>query len=122
MKRSSKPIWPGSNIWSRKAAMPSKVASVASFFVSRIDVAVDKLIDERLRQTNDAGERETLAGLRGKVAIANAKLAYQTLQAAVRRRALGEAAAPRARGCSGCFGRAPAPRTRTTATCSMSRS
>ncbi len=57
---------------------PSKIASVASFFVSRIDVAVDKLIDERLPQTKDAGQRETLASLRGKVAIANAKLAYQS--------------------------------------------
>ncbi len=56
---------------------PSKIASVASFFVSRIDVAVDKLIEERLRQTNDAKKREALSGLRGKVAIANAKLAYQ---------------------------------------------
>jgi transaldolase/glucose-6-phosphate isomerase len=54
-----------------------KIASVASFFVSRIDVAVDKLIDEQLRQTNDADRREALSGLRGKVAIANAKLAYQ---------------------------------------------
>ena len=33
---------------------PGKIASVASFFVSRIDVAVDKLIEERLRRTNDA--------------------------------------------------------------------
>jgi transaldolase/glucose-6-phosphate isomerase len=56
---------------------PSKIASVASFFVSRIDVAVDKLIEERLRQTNDAKKREALSGLSGKVAIANAKLAYQ---------------------------------------------
>ena len=55
----------------------SKIASVASFFVSRIDVAVDKLIDERLPRTNDAGERTALSGLRGKVAVANAKLAYQ---------------------------------------------
>ena len=55
---------------------PGRVASVASFFVSRIDTAVDKLIEERLRQTND-GEREALSALRGKVAIANAKLAYQ---------------------------------------------
>ena len=54
-----------------------KIASVASFFVSRIDVAVDKLIEERLRQTNEADERATLSALRGKVAIANAKLAYQ---------------------------------------------
>jgi len=56
---------------------PRKVASVASFFVSRIDVAVDKIIDERLRRTHDAEQRATLSGLRGKVAIANAKLAYQ---------------------------------------------
>ena len=56
---------------------PSKIASVASFFVSRIDVAVDKLIDEHTRQTDNAGELEALEGLRGKIAIANAKLAYQ---------------------------------------------
>jgi transaldolase / glucose-6-phosphate isomerase len=56
---------------------PSRIASVASFFVSRIDVAVDKLIDEHTRQTNNAGELEALEGLSGKIAIANAKLAYQ---------------------------------------------
>jgi transaldolase/glucose-6-phosphate isomerase len=56
---------------------PGKVASVASFFVSRIDVAVDVLIEERLRTTNQADLRATLSGLRGKVAIANAKLAYR---------------------------------------------
>ena len=57
---------------------PGKISSVASFFVSRIDVAVDKLIEEQLRQIKEAGGREALAGLRGKVAIANAKLAYQS--------------------------------------------
>jgi transaldolase/glucose-6-phosphate isomerase len=56
---------------------PSRIASVASFFVSRIDLSVDKLIDECLRQTNDADKRDDLTGLRGKIAIANAKLAYQ---------------------------------------------
>jgi transaldolase/glucose-6-phosphate isomerase len=56
---------------------PGRIASVASFFVSRIDVAVDKLIEERLAKTDDAGLRAALSGLRGKVAIANAKLAYQ---------------------------------------------
>jgi transaldolase/glucose-6-phosphate isomerase len=55
---------------------PAKVASVASFFVSRIDVMVDKMIDERLPNAN-VNAREMLAPLRGKVAIANAKLAYQ---------------------------------------------
>ena len=57
---------------------PSRIASVASFFVSRIDVAVDKLIEERLLGTDDVGMRATLSGLRGKIAIANAKLAYQS--------------------------------------------
>ena len=56
---------------------PGKVSSVASFFVSRIDVSVDKLIEERIRQTDNADQGKRLAGLRGKVAIANAKLAYQ---------------------------------------------
>lgn len=48
------------------------IASVASFFVSRIDGVMDKRIDERVK----AGEA-ALAALRGKIAIANAKLAYQ---------------------------------------------
>jgi len=56
---------------------PSHVASVASFFVSRIDSAVDKLLDEKIAQANDPSEKERLAALKGKVAIANAKLAYQ---------------------------------------------
>ena len=99
----------------------SKVASVASFFVSRIDVAVDKLIDERLRQKNKDDKHHSLAGLRGKIAIANAKLAYQSYKRLFAG-ARWEKLLPRARGCSGCFGQAPARRTRTTATCSMSRS
>ncbi len=53
----------------------SHIASVASFFVSRIDGLIDKEIDSRLGK-NDP-ESATLKTLRGKVAIANAKLAYQ---------------------------------------------
>ncbi|HTB02871.1 MAG TPA: bifunctional transaldolase/phosoglucose isomerase [Bradyrhizobium sp.] len=56
---------------------PSHVASVASFFVSRIDTAVDKALDEKIARANDPSEKERLAALKGKVAIANAKLAYQ---------------------------------------------
>jgi len=55
----------------------SKIASVASFFVSRIDTAVDKLLDEKIAQANDPDEKRRLAALKGKVAIANAKMAYQ---------------------------------------------
>jgi transaldolase/glucose-6-phosphate isomerase len=56
---------------------PGKVASVASFFVSRIDTAVDKLIEARLGRSSDAAQRLALTSIRGKVAIANAKVAYQ---------------------------------------------
>ena len=56
---------------------PSHVASVASFFVSRIDSAVDKELDEKIARANDPTEKERLAALKGKVAISNAKLAYQ---------------------------------------------
>ncbi|WP_442502736.1 bifunctional transaldolase/phosoglucose isomerase [Marinivivus vitaminiproducens] len=55
---------------------PSKVASVASFFVSRIDAAVEEQIDARMAEAS-SDERARLEGLKGKVAIANAKLAYQ---------------------------------------------
>jgi transaldolase len=55
------------------------IAGVASFFVSRIDSAVDALIDERLAQA--AGDqKKLLESLRSKVAIANAKLAYERYQ------------------------------------------
>jgi transaldolase/glucose-6-phosphate isomerase len=56
---------------------PSRVASVASFFVSRIDGAVDQELDEKITRANDPTEKERLSALKGKVAIANAKLAYQ---------------------------------------------
>ena len=56
---------------------PSHVASVASFFVSRIDSAVDKQLDEKIARANDPSEKQRLSALKGKVAIANAKLAYQ---------------------------------------------
>jgi transaldolase/glucose-6-phosphate isomerase len=54
----------------------SRVASVASFFVSRIDAAVDKQIDARLEAGVEGAAREQLEGLRAKVAIANAVQAY----------------------------------------------
>jgi transaldolase / glucose-6-phosphate isomerase len=56
---------------------PAHIASVASFFVSRIDTAVDKQLDEKIARANDPNEKERLAALKGEVAIANAKLAYQ---------------------------------------------
>jgi len=55
------------------------VASVASFFVSRIDSTVDAQIDKRL-EAAQGEDRARLLGLRGQIAIANAKLAYQSYQ------------------------------------------
>jgi len=63
-----------------KGGDPHKVASVASFFVSRIDVLVDEALDKRIAAVADADEKQRLAALRGKVAIANAKLAYRLYQ------------------------------------------
>ena len=60
-----------------KGGNPSHIASVASFFVSRIDTAVDKQLDEAIAKANDPAEKARLKALQGKVAIANAKLAYQ---------------------------------------------
>jgi transaldolase / glucose-6-phosphate isomerase len=60
---------------------PAGVASVASFFVSRIDTAIDAQIDARLSDTADARVQRLLQSLRGgQVAIANAKLAFQRYQ------------------------------------------
>lgn len=55
----------------------SRVASVASFFVSRIDTAADKRLQTRIAATDDPAQQVALRGLLGKAAIANSKLAYQ---------------------------------------------
>jgi len=58
----------------------SKMASVASFFISRIDTLVDSIIAEKLKQTNDPQQQALLKILLGKVAIANGKLTYKRYQ------------------------------------------
>ncbi|MGK7901534.1 MAG: transaldolase [Hormoscilla sp.] len=55
----------------------SKIASVASFFLSRIDTNIDSQIDKMLAAATDAESKEKLLSIKGKVAIANAKIAYQ---------------------------------------------
>jgi transaldolase/glucose-6-phosphate isomerase len=54
-----------------------KMASVASFFISRIDTAVDALITAKLIASTNASEQARLRSLMGKVAIANAKVTYR---------------------------------------------
>jgi transaldolase len=56
----------------------SNIASVASFFLSRIDINIDDKIDTKLKAgVTDPATVEKLTGIKGKVAIANAKIAYQ---------------------------------------------
>ena len=55
----------------------SKISSVASFFLSRIDSKIDDLIDEKLEGVDDLNLKAKLEKIKGKVAIANAKIAYQ---------------------------------------------
>jgi transaldolase len=59
-----------------------RVASVASFFISRVDSAVDALLEERIQEADDAAEADRLRALRGRAAIANAKLAYRAFREA----------------------------------------
>src|SRR5438874_7528681 len=61
-----------------KEGKPVDVASVASFFVSRVDTAVDKLLEQKIASAKDPAERERLQRLLGKAAVANAKMAYQS--------------------------------------------
>lgn len=58
-----------------------RIASVASFFVSRIDTLADKRLADRLTTAASPASRAQLAALPGKIAIANAKLAYQSFKA-----------------------------------------
>jgi len=55
----------------------SQVASVASFFLSRIDSKIDGRLDSKIITATDESEKAKLQAIKGKVAIANAKIAYQ---------------------------------------------
>ena len=54
-----------------------RVASVASFFVSRVDVLVDHLLEERIETISLKAMQQKLRNLQGKIAIANARLVYR---------------------------------------------
>ena len=93
---------------------PATVRSVASFFVSRVDTEADKRLEA-------VGTEDALA-LRGKLAVANAKLAYEHFLARVLRPTLGVPRRQGRRSRSAACGRPPRRRTRPTATSSTSRS
>jgi transaldolase / glucose-6-phosphate isomerase len=58
----------------------SRVASVASFFISRIDTLVDSIVNDKLKTEKDPARQALLKSILGKVAIANGKLTYQGYQ------------------------------------------
>ncbi|MDZ7954876.1 transaldolase [Nostoc sp. DedQUE09] len=63
----------------------SKIASVASFFLSRIDSNIDGKIDAKLKKgVDDISVEAKLRAVKGKVAIANAKIAYQEYKKIIR--------------------------------------
>jgi len=66
--------------FSRRNEDVGKVASVASFFISRIDSAVDTLATARMNAAKDPAEQALLRSILGKIAIANAKLTYQSFR------------------------------------------
>ena len=123
MKRWSRLIWPASSISSSTGGDLRQVASVASFFVSRIDTAVDKLLDEAIAATNDparARDARTACAARPRSPTPSSPIGgIKRLFAGPRWERLARRGRQRR---SGCFGRAPAPRTRPTATSSTSRS
>src|SRR5262245_7165728 len=68
--------------WASKHGDLSQLRSVASFFVSRVDTKVDGAIEKRLATLPPgATERAELESLRGKAAVANARLAYAEFEA-----------------------------------------
>jgi transaldolase/glucose-6-phosphate isomerase len=66
--------------WHKQGGDLGKVASVASFFVSRVDTKVDKILAEKIQLSTDPAQKRTLERLYGKAAIANSKLAYERYQ------------------------------------------
>ena len=59
----------------KKGLELNRIASIASFFVSRVDTAVDPMLEEKAKQ--NPGKAAEILALQGKAAIANAKLAYE---------------------------------------------
>ena len=67
----------GLEAFAAKGGDLSGVASVASFFISRIDTLIDFIVGEKLKSTSDPAQQALLKSVFGKVAIANGKLTYQ---------------------------------------------
>jgi transaldolase/glucose-6-phosphate isomerase len=67
-------------IYSNGGGDVSRLASVASFFISRIDTLVDSLVNEQLKKETDPARKAKLQSILGKIAIANGKLTYEAYE------------------------------------------
>jgi transaldolase len=79
-RRASEAWMSGLEARARRGEALSRAASVASFFVSRIDSAVDRRLDDRAARARSATERDAATRLLGTAGIANAALAYADFQ------------------------------------------
>ncbi len=67
-----------------RAAPVAKIRSVASFFVSRVDTNADKKLDALIKEAKSDREKQPAKGLRGRLAIANARIAYEAFEGVFR--------------------------------------
>ena len=76
-KETIKAFLKGLNRYLESGGNLSKIQSVASVFVSRIDTLIDKLLDEKISQAKEAATKNKLESLKGKAAVANCKMIFE---------------------------------------------
>lgn len=64
----------------KKGLPVARIASVASFFVSRVDTAIDALLEQKIGRETSEAKKTALKDLLGKAAIANSKIAYREFE------------------------------------------
>ena len=112
----------GLEAFAKKGGDPHKVSSVASFFVSRIDTLVDDELDKKIAATTDPAEKARAARAQGQGCDRQRQARLSALSKNLFATSAGSGWRSKARRRSACCGRAPEPRTRPTATFSMSTS
>src|SRR3989338_1668997 len=76
-RKTARAFLKGLERFSKQGGDISKVRSVASVFVSRVDTSVDKMLEERISQESDAGKKKKLSSLMGKAAVANSRIIFE---------------------------------------------
>lgn len=76
-KETTKAFLKGLNRFWEAGGDLTKIRSVASVFVSRVDTAIDKLLDEKIAQTKESSIKNKLESFKGKAAVANCKIIFE---------------------------------------------